>query len=156
MIIFSLDGVLANYDHRKHFIDEASRSFNESHHAFYDSCDQDAVIEKIKRIFLLLTNNEDPEDFQIWSSRSDEVRIKTIRWIQREVLNDSQTPFYVNAHLKLRPIGNVMTDCQIKEKWLNESIESGVKIDYVFESDFDSIKMWLRRGVFVFRCGQIP
>jgi hypothetical protein len=72
----------------------------------------------------------------------------------------------------MRPIGDNTPDDQLKERWFNEynanlwpKLEKDTPegkvfsrkdpIDFVFDSQPASIKMWRRHGVFVFNCSQL-
>jgi len=167
MIIFDLDGTLANCEHRRHFIDSSIPHANREQaeefirsgckwkpdwKAFYESCDKDksidAVISTMKRL-------SPHKEVKIWSGRCQSVRDKTIDWLYRKI------PFYCplswfDKNLKMRAIGDFTPDDILKEKWLDEELLKENKIDFVFDSCAKSIKMWKRRGIFVFDCNQNP
>lgn len=150
MIIFNLDGTLADCEHRRHFVDVADFE------SFYEAFDKDTPIEAVCKIFDDLAVDN---DIQIWSCRCESIRQKTLDWLYNYVPYSSQI-------LKMRPIGDNTPYHELKEKWLDEYINSNeyVKnvfqnrgkspIHFVFDSDHESIKMWRRRGVFVFDCNQ--
>lgn len=167
MIIFDLDGTLADCEHRRHFVDksyitcgknctpkkrciECLRKLEKDQpnwKAFYEACDQDKVIWPVKSI--LVQNSH--RDIEIWSGRCESVRKKTILWIfDHTELNEA----FIDSILKMRPIGDYTPDDQLKEKWLDEALDQGKKINFVFTSDPKEIEMWRRRGIFVFDCNQ--
>lgn len=183
MIIFDLDGTLADCQHRRHFveryhpinekkrlseisleqspaIDPNYRGWRPDWKAFYEACDKDKVIFPVKS--MLVQNAH--RDISIWSGRCESVRKKTILWIYDHTeLNDA----FIDSILKMRPIGDYTPDDVLKERWLTERCSDhisaqikghpfGIKhgINFVFDSDPDSIKMWRRRGIFVFDCNQ--
>lgn len=176
MIIFNLDGTLANCEHRRHFVDVTKndnyksylRAYDDEkdrydgYHkitnekwkpdwpSFYEACDKD---EPIRQTFTILNNLlMNDEDIQIWSRRCESVRKKTEKWL-RDWLEIDQW-FYRDC-LKMRPIGNTVPDEQLKEQWLDDWIaRGGNPIEMVFESNPKSIQMWKRRGIFVFNCQQ--
>ncbi len=43
---------------------------------------------------------------------------------------------------------------QCYERWLDEVVRENRIIDFVFDSDEIAIRMWQRRGIFVFDCNQ--
>jgi hypothetical protein len=176
MIIFNLDGVLANCEHRMHFIDAKCHenckfsdkeryivnteksicysqkqidNFIPDYKAFYDACDKDEPINEVIKIF---TNCLEKHEVQIWSSRCESVRARTNTWFLMNTSIHIQPKCFIN--MKMRPIGNTDPEHILKEKWLDEIIAEGQKVDIVFESDAESIAMWKRRGVFVFDCRQ--
>lgn len=189
MIIFDLDGTLADCQHRRHFVDPlSSRPHGEDYSlslyspdlnmyyynlyangkrgffyhktnkrwepdwkSFYEACDQDEVILPIYFIFLSLKEKFGIEHpIQIWSGRCESVKDKTIHWLQKHFSRD----IYWVKHLKMRPIGDSTPDDELKERWLDETIIEGKNIDFVFDDRPKVIKMWRRRGVFVFNCAQ--
>lgn len=187
MIIFDLDGTLADCEHRRHLVDPSKRddcyyletatlsqsegwyykyeflmceparpkNFVPSWQQFYEACDKDIVIEQTKqvmrRIDLAFDEGSEARRIEIWSGRSESVRKKTERW-----LSDNQIYY---EQLKMRPIGDNTPDDELKEKWLDELYEDtkwGRKhpVEFVFDDRPKVIRMWRRRGIFVFNCCQ--
>lgn len=189
MIIFDLDGTLANCEHRQHFVDPkknlnytsilhsidsdksgfffvnnetGKQDFTPDWKAFYESCDKDKLIEPTYKAFSSL-QYEGWGPIQIWSGRCESVRAKTNTWLMMNGFTDME----LFTTLKMRPIGDFTPDDKLKEKWLDEfmfgedckfpTLKNAVsirKVDYVFDSDPKSIKMWQKRGIFVFNCAQ--
>jgi hypothetical protein len=174
MIIFDLDGTLADCEHRRHFVDPSKNSeYHESYapdgftrwlhkktsykfkpdwKAFYEACDKDEPIIPVMEIlqnYINLYYSSDSElfpDIQIWSGRCSSVRGKTQIWLKKYGFDQ--------ITLKMRPMGDSTPDDQLKERWLDEAIEEGNKIEFVFDSDPKSIAMWRSKGIFVFNCCQ--
>lgn len=157
MIIFDLDGTLADCEHRRHFVDpEKLKDWKPDYKSFFEACDKDAPINptiNILKSFLDSSCTEgctsDIFDIQIWSGRSEWVREKTKKWIR-----DHITPHWQVPILKMRPIGNTEPDEVLKERWLEESISKGKTIQFVFDNRPKVIRMWRSRGIFVFNCCQ--
>lgn len=194
MIIFDLDGTLANCEHRRHFVDRA-HPINENRRlseislvstphpdpdpyvwkpdwkAFYEACDKDTPIQPVLDAFIHLTQGEPfNHDVQIWSGRCESVREKTLDWLTN-LTGYLEDKMYWDRRLKMRPIGDSTPDDQLKEKWLNELILGQycplcygarditcpcktTKIQFVFDDRPKVIRMWRRRGIFVFNCCQ--
>ncbi len=170
MIIFDLDGTLADCEHRRHFVDssiphptkkEAEEfmrngcTWKPDWKAFYEACDKDEPIESVCRIFVNLIGNR--EKIEIWSGRCESVRSKTCDWICNNIFNTDQ--LNPSSMLKMRPIGDNTPDDQLKERWLEDTLietKWGNKypVDFVFDSDSKSIDMWKRMGIFVFDVNQ--
>jgi uncharacterized HAD superfamily protein len=178
MIIFDLDGTLANCEHRRHFVDTSKnpdvehgippdakmtpymilRDYHKSTgklwkpdwKAFYEACDKDTVIEPTKKVMRSLDfeHQDGPQArrIEIWSGRCASVRQKTEKWL-------SDNNIYYEA-LKMRPIGDNTPDDVLKEKWLDEAIKEGKKIEFVFDDRTKVLRMWQRRGIFVFNVNQ--
>jgi hypothetical protein len=171
MIIFDLDGTLANRDHRLHFVDPARNPdyefktfwrsngnpnnigkwqkkevgifFAADYESFEDACDKDtpnaAVVEVLESL-----SCETPSrlgyDIEIWSGRTERVRLKTEKWLSR----------YCGSQgflLKMRPIGDYTPDEQLKERWLDEALAAAKNIDMVFDDRQKVVDMWRRRGI---------
>lgn len=175
MIIFDLDGTLANCEHRRHFveplhpknIDNAEMlSYNAytgelvkaigwkpDWKAFYEACDHDTLIEPVAFLWndFEVTLSCYPEEIQIWSGRSESVRDKTEQWLDKHLFIPAG---YFPTGLKMRPIGDNTPDDQLKERWLDEALAHGETIEFVFDDRPKVVRMWRRRGIFVFDCNQ--
>jgi hypothetical protein len=145
MIVFDLDGTLANCEHRRHFVDRdkaaekgicyeeveytfggvqngpwvlsnnPDRLWKPDWTSFYEACEYDEPIEATIYIIQKLSENNNVE---IWSDRCESVRKKTEKWMQNHM------PGLSFIKLKMRPIGDSTPDDQLKEKWLNELIKN--------------------------------
>lgn len=195
MIIFDLDGTLADCEHRTHFVDPSKdpKAWRYSHDewyyldkygspckdkkwkadwkSFYKKCDQDKPIYPSWCVF-----NQQAQwtNIKIWSGRFESVREKTIYWLMNKC---PLKPTYWNEEswnrvLKMRPVGDYTSDDQLKERWLDEymfgekcefpTLEGAIPcedyqenpIEFVFDDRFEAIRMWRRRGIFVFNCCQ--
>lgn len=163
MIIFNLDGTLADCEHRRHFVEpytqlgDFDHDFKPDWQGFYEACDKDTPIVPTIQMFIAIEReNICPitktviSPIKIWSGRCESVRGKTEYWINKNV-----TPFRWNSNkLKMRPIGDNTPDHELKELWMDEAIAEDKSIDFVFDSDPASIAMYRRRGIFVFDCNQ--
>lgn len=146
MIIFGLDGCLADCEHRRHFVDPKKRSpngmfMNEERHesgiyvrrdpetleatneiwkpdwtAFYEACGEDKPIEPVIQIFQTLAQRG--ELIQIWSGRCESVRYKTLEWLSKHIWGWGEN--YFHDLLKMRPIGDNTPGDQLKARWLDE------------------------------------
>lgn len=149
MIIFDLDNILANCEHRRHFIDAEKNpeyifmkgdmmtrlsdgyykpredtsgfiKFKPDWKAFYEACDKDEPIEPVINLYQDLYETYDEYDVEIWSGRCESVREKTQQW-----LNIHLFPIKLkSSQLKMRPIGDNTPDDQLKEKWLDEYLNN--------------------------------
>lgn len=176
MIIFDLDGTLADCNHRKKWvmrprgskhvftdsiphgngciltgdiIKEDGTKFVPNWDLFFELCDLDLPIEPTIKVINLMYGHDyydKQEDVHIWSGRSEAVRGKTEYWLSKHGI-------YYNE-LKMRPIGDYTPDDQLKERWLDEAIVNGKKIEFVFDDRPKVVRMWKRRGIFVFNCYQ--
>jgi hypothetical protein len=172
MIIFDLDGTLADCEHRRHFVDPkkhphlvkswvgAKECFtfidNDIHkiwkpdwQAFYQACDKDTLIQPTNTIISNLFSHDyygGDEDVVIWSGRCQSVREKTETWLSDHYI-------YYNE-LKMRPIGDNTPDEILKERWLDEALSQGKTIDFVVDSNKKFINICNCRNIFVFDISQ--
>jgi hypothetical protein len=176
MIIFDLDGTLADCEHRRHFVDKEYiqpcnhwhqipnhpvdvcdkcksrfRSWKPDWRSFFDSCNEDTPIWPVVRVIESLGLNEvtiPNKEIQIWSGRCESVRDRTAHWLKYII---GQSTY---SALKMRPIGDSTPDDVLKEKWLDETLKEGKTIEFVFDDRPKVVRMWRRRGIFVFNCYQ--
>lgn len=188
MIIFDLDGTLADCEHRRHFVDpekflitfKDSPNFQDKdwlnrkligwkpdYKSFYEACDKDEPIKPVLDAFIHLTQGEPfNHDVQIWSGRCESVRNKTLEWLTN-LTGYLEDKMYWNRRLKMRPVGDYTPDDILKEKWLDEymfeeeckykTLEGAIplnRVEFVFDDRPKVIRMWRRRGIFVFNCCQ--
>lgn len=199
MIIFDLDGTLADCEHRRHFVDpeknynfarwngndfkgfkdgqfNLDKNWEPDWKSFHEACDKDEPIEPVIEIWNQQISLGMMNFHGIWSGRCESVRDKTEKWLEKHLL------CFNPKQLKMRPIGDSTPDDELKEKWLDEYISlkndesniyrkySGQKalslenqqkefrekgdIDFVFDDRPKVVRMWRRRGIFVFNCAQ--
>jgi hypothetical protein len=173
MIIFDLDGTLADCEHRRRFVDRdhpenlkkiySSISLESTPEPgieplwkpdwrrFFESCNEDAPIWPVVRVIESLGLNEvtiPNKEIQIWSGRCESVRDRTVHWLKYII---GQSTY---SELKMRPIGDSTPDDVLKEKWLDEALKEGKNVEFVFDDRPKVVRMWRRRGIFVFNCYQ--
>ncbi len=146
MIIFDLDGTLADCEHRRHFVDPKKNDYafwfnakdggywaimatstlddpdgpvrwKPDWKSFYENCDKDLPIQQLITCFDELNDNLTVE---IWSGRCESTREKTLRWLDDNVYHNNENIEYINRHLKMRPMGDPCPDYVLKESWLNQ------------------------------------
>lgn len=149
MMIFDLDGTLADCSHRRHFVtpDKAGlmksldlntgksnlgfflpngefEEWKPDWKAFYEACDLDKPIQPVLDTFIHLTQGEPfNHDVQIWSGRCESVREKTLNWLVN-LTGYCEDKLYWDRRLKMRPFGDYTSNEQLKERWLDEYLSS--------------------------------
>lgn len=184
MIIFDLDGTLADCSHRRHFVDPSNRidyllggydgqgnllpekeyynvnsglKFKPDWKSFYKACDKDLRIESNCRLFEKLWSRN---QLLIWSGRCESVRTKTIEWLYSNInINAPPDEGHFDSILKMRPIGDSTPDDLLKERWLDETYEETkwgrrTPIEFVVDDRPKVLRMWQRRGIFTFDVSQ--
>lgn len=153
MIIFDLDGTLADITHRRHLVDKTLRG-GANWPEFYKQCEFDKPIAPAIALFKCLYHTTPVSKFiEIWSGRSDEVQWLTVDWLQRYIFGadfswrDPEHPFYVR--LRMRKAGDNTPDATLKEAWLDDLIDiNGEAPEMVFDDRNCVVQMWRRRGIF--------
>jgi hypothetical protein len=154
MIIFDLDGTLADCEHRRHFVDRHTSlgdfdpDLKPDWRAFYEACDKDTPIQPVISIWNDQISLGMMGIHEIWSGRCESVRDKTEAWLDKNLL------CFESKQLKMRPIGDNTPDEKLKERWLDEALAQGKTIDFVFDDRPKVVRMWRRRGIFVFDVNQ--
>lgn len=147
MIIFNLDGTLADCEHRMHFVtppDSVKYIYTDSiphengciltghyqYHngelwqpdwkSFYEACDKDKPIHPVIETFKILG---DEHEVRIWSGRCESVRHKTELWLWEHAGCGFDSTLTYPQILKMRPIGDNTPDHELKERWLDERID---------------------------------
>jgi hypothetical protein len=183
MLIFDLDGTLADCSHRQHFVDPEkdpnARWWNDHEDgggnyirpnglpwkpnwaAFYEACSDDKPIEPVLSILSKYITADSGKEVQIWTGRCESVREKTIKWFRDNWfinLYDFEVPHLSNK-IKMRPIGDYTPAAQLKERWLKE-LDYDTKwgprnpVEMVFEDCPKCIAMYRSHGIFVFDVNQ--
>lgn len=61
---------------------------------------------------------------------------------------------YATVELKMRPTQNTLSECNLKKYWMDLLKQNRININFVYDSDIHSVKMWKENGIFVFDCNQ--
>lgn len=181
MIIFDLDGTLADCEHRTYLIDPSKNKdyqhiggrwidpsiillsdpprpkvFIPDWNAFYEACDKDEPVEEVLNVWTHLSQGEPyNQDIEIWSGRSEKVREKTLKWLCDHLGGYFEDDVgYWNRRIRMRPIGDSTPDEVLKKRWLDEALSEGRTIEYVFDDRPKVVRMWRENGIFVFDCNQ--
>lgn len=181
VIIFDLDGTLANCDHRRHFVDPSYR----------DDCyyKMPATLTQkegwyYKDVFLMCEPPKPKQfvpDYEAFNEACDKDIpnkavadiFKTLKsamtdyddpeiqiWSSRSESQRKKTNVWLTNNmifyekLLMRRVRDSTPDDQLKEKWLDELLAEGKNVDFVFDDRKKVVDMWRRRGVFVFDCNQ--
>lgn len=149
MIIFDLDGTLADCEHRRYLVEpenypnlveysnyrmingvphidcneKASWRFKSTgepfQHGFKAFYEACDQDKPIEPTIISLRRHSQHDRVQIWSGRCESVRDKTIDWFDKHISGFAPRSWFEN-NLKMRPIGDNTPDEVLKEKWLDE------------------------------------
>ena len=143
LIVFDIDGTLANIEHRLHFV----RSKPKNWPAFDAGIPNDKVNEPVAAIFwaMLARNNV---DIVLASGRNERSRKATEDWLKANHLTGWQK-------LYMRKADDFRGDDIVKKEILDEIIaDYGRKPDMVFDDRPRVVRMWRDNGIFVFNVYQ--
>jgi len=131
-VIFDLDGTLADIEHRRHHVERSNKSQN--WRAFFEECVDDEPQNHIIQLCHALISSG--HQVEIWSGRSDQVRVQTEKWLDVHGLS--------KVHLKMRSKGDNTPDDVLKQTWLHASNR---KPDLIFDDRNKVVEMWRRNGI---------
>lgn len=134
IVIFDLDGTLADIHHRLHHIEKEPQDWA----SFFAACDKDRLIESVAAFFFLVRRNP---SYEVWivTGRSDEVIEQTRYWLLNHHLNPDK--------LIMRPAGNYEADDVLKVSWVTEGIIPKDRVLAVFEDRSKVVNAWRKAGL---------
>lgn len=139
LIIFDLDGTLANNQHRQHFLETYGPRAVKDWGAFSANCDKDIPIQPV--IDCLYALQDAGFNIEIWTGRTAAVIDKTKMWLGENFLGD--------IPLRMRPVGDFDGDVELKQGWLDAA---PVRPYMAFDDRSRIVKMWRRNGI---QCMQV-
>lgn len=133
VVIFDLDGTLALIDHRRHFVNGKKKNWD----AFHKACSDDKVNQPVADIFRLLLSVG--RHVIIFSGRSDVAAQETFSWLGWHNL--------IPHGMYMRKEGDFTPDHELKEGWLKDLQNAGIKVDCVFDDRQSVVEMWRENGI---------
>lgn len=141
LVIFDLDGTLANIEHRLHLIAAKPKRWDRFFRACVDDAPNPPVIE------LAQTLHRSGWELWIWSGRSDVVRRETEAWLATHVGMD--------APLRMRRDGDHQADVTLKASWLLElTATDRARLRFIVDDRASVVAMWRRHGVTCLQCAE--
>ena len=143
LVVFDIDGTLANIEHRLDYV----RSKPKNWKAFDAGIPNDAVNPHVAEVFHSL--RDAGHDIVFASGRSERTRDATVAWL------DANGFWAVSSHLYMRKADDFRSDDIVKREILDEIVADwGRKPDMVFDDRKRVVDMWRRNGIWVFDCNQ--
>ncbi len=131
ILLFDLDGTLANIDHR-HLVQGKAKQFG----AFDAACVDDVPNEHVVAIWRAMFTCGRPYQHWIVSGRSEAVREQTERWLAAH---------YLKWHrLFMRPVGDYTPDEQLKRFWIEPFKD---RVSMAFDDRSKVVAMWRSLGI---------
>jgi hypothetical protein len=143
LIVFDLDGTLANLDHRLWHIEQTPKDWE----SFYADCAADTPIEPIAELARQLDTCL-CYDLLVLSGRSEAVRTLTEDWMRKH-----RIPW---RYLVMRPEGNHEPDHTLKPKMLAEWMAKyhwpAYDLAFIVEDRTSVVKAWRALGYTCLQC----
>lgn len=138
VVIFDIDGTLADATHRLHHIKAKSPNWD----TFFAECVTDPVIEPIRELAQIV--NAQGYRIILVSGRSAKVRAQTEEWLD---IND--VPY---QELHMRAEGDYRQDFIVKSQILDAILAEGHEIAFVVDDRPSVVAMWRERGLTCLQC----
>lgn len=143
LVVFDIDGTLANIEHRIGFVRTKPKNWA----AFDAGIPNDKVNPYVAEAFYALRNEGHSMVFA--SGRSEDTREATVAWL---TANDFWRPW---SHLYMRKSGDYRGDDIVKREILAQITSAfRQKPDMVFDDRPRVVRMWREEGIFVFNVYQ--
>lgn len=139
LVVFDIDGTLANCEHRLGYIQNKPKNWA----AFDAGIPNDTVISKVAEVFHSLKNAGNKIIFV--TGRNERNRDATATWLQANDL------WSYTSKLYMRKADDFRSDDIVKREILDEIVvDFGRKPDMVFEDRPRVVRMWREAGIFAF------
>lgn len=143
LIIFDIDGTLANIDHRVKYVKSKPKNWD----AFDAGIPNDKVNPHVAEVFFSLRDAN--HDIVFATGRSERSRDATVAWLKKNGF------WLISSHLYMRKDGDYRGDDIVKKEILDQITSAwGRKPDMVFDDRPRVVRMWRENGVFVFNVYQ--
>lgn len=132
IVVFDLDGTLANIEHRLHHIRTQPKNWG----AFFRACTHDTPVDTVIQVCHALRSAG--HRIEVWSGRSDEVRRQTEEWLAAAGVE--------YEILRMRRAGDKRQDSIVKGQWFDR-LPPAARPVLAFDDRQQVVDMWRSRGV---------
>ncbi|GGE30403.1 hypothetical protein GCM10011360_18020 [Primorskyibacter flagellatus] len=132
MIVFDLDGTLADPKFREHYVRRPVGQ--KDWDRFHAEAARDLPKAWIVRAYLAFEATG--HEVQIWTGRDEKYRQSTLEWLAKQGIHSPE--------LKMRQTGDHTPDDEMKSAWADEADRH---VQLVFEDRQRVVDMWRSRGV---------
>jgi predicted kinase len=140
IVIFDLDGTLADCTHRLQHIQPPNRNWD----AFFADCSQDTLIRPIAELLKIVSDSELGIIFV--SGRPEKCRIDTETWLASHGFAGWYQELY------MRPDGDYRPDNIVKSQILDAILADGHEVVFVVDDRPRVVAMWRERGLMCLHC----
>lgn len=139
LIIFDLDGTLADVNHRRKFLEQSKPDWD----AFYAHMADDVPNENIVALYKSLWK-QDQYEVLIVTGRHERFRALTMNWFKKYDIPYSK--ILMRGDKDFRP------DHEVKQDMLNLLLADGKKILFTVDDRQQVVDMWRRNGITCLQC----
>lgn len=136
LILFDLDGTIANIDHRLHYLSRENINWNE----FEEQSEYDLPI--VPTVVMMHALSQSGRQVWIWTGRSSHVESMTKVWLARHGI-----PYH---QLLMRPKGTELSTMALKKRWLNDAPVPRERVICAYDDDPMIIRGLKNEGLLVF------
>jgi len=153
IVVFDLDGTLADCEHRIGLVKKLSDGKKPDWDEFFRRCVDDKPIWPVIEVMKAMSYQG--HWVEIWSGRSEVVMEETKQWLARHGMAlagvEGSWGGYKYRRLRMRPKGNYTPDHQLKAQWFEE-VDQDWRPQLVFDDRKRLVDMWRSKGVI---CAQV-
>ena len=140
LIVFDIDGTLADCTHRLHLINSSPKRWND----FFDSCWMDEPIPAGVAMARLIHGSE-KYDIEFWTGRPERSRLATEEW-----LSDHLGPWTQGYPIEMRRNKDQRADTVVKAEFIDPHAPPFI----IFEDRRQVVAMYRKRGLTVYQVSQ--
>ena len=137
IVVFDLDGTLANVEHRLHLIDGTYVGY----HRFHCACVDDTLYSNVAEVAKTLNVAGCP--FWVVTSRPIEMLAITRHWFHAYCL--------VPDHILMRAVGDERPGVEVKREWLRGGAIPKERVLAAFDDQDADVAMWRAEGLTCFQ-----
>jgi FMN phosphatase YigB (HAD superfamily) len=133
IILFDLDGTLADCSHRLHYIKGLDKNWD----AFHLACINDAPIKHMIDLYKSISEHM----FECWivTGRSEMARKATEWWLGEQLIEPDR--------LIMRPEKDYTEDTILKIRWLEDGTIPKERVAFALEDRYRVVKAWRDAGI---------
>ena len=139
VVLFDIDGTLANIEHRRHFLDQPNPDWKSFNAAMGDDTPNEPVVSLYKTLW-----ESEAYTLILVTGRNERSRKLTEQW-----LTWNEIPF---ERVVMRADGDFRADHIIKEEILDRLLAEGLEIQFTVDDRQQVVDMWRRRGITCLQC----
>jgi acid phosphatase class B len=147
IVVFDIDGTIANLDHRLHFLPQGLHADYGNQdvdwEAYHEGCDKDAPITATMTL-LRIFHNVPQIQVVFFTGRNELARDKTVQWLKDHKVDPVEFLF-------MRPDYNDQPNAHLKKIWLGMVKRAGGNVMFSFDDDPSVCRMYKENGVTCFK-----